>query len=144
MLIGKKGELVTDNRLLYQTTFMKKLEQLGVAFNVNKNLVCFMWQAPVYTFFCKFIFEGNEVTLCGTQKILLPVADAYKLCSELNSKVNWLKFFVVKHNVMVCQVHTVLNADTAVDECLELLERMAQELFFASKVVGNTAFISAA
>lgn len=130
---------MTDNRLLYQTTFIKKLEQLGVDFTVTKNLVCFQWQAAAYSFACKCIFAGDEVNILGTQPISLPLADAYKLCSELNNKINWLKFFAAKHGVLVCQVHTVLNADTAVDECLELLERMAQELSFANKLMANAA-----
>lgn len=130
---------MTDNRLLYQTTFMKKLEQLGVNFTVTKNLVCFQWQAAAYSFACKCAFAGNEVSILGTQPVSLPLADAYKLCSELNNKINWLKFFAVKNGVLVCQVHTVLNADTAVDECLELLERMAQELSFANKLMAKAA-----
>ena len=134
---------MTDNRLLYQTTFMKKLEQLGVNFTVTKNLVCFQWQAAASSFACKCVFAGNEVNILGTQPISLALSEAYKLCSELNNKINWLKFLVTKQGVLVCQVHTVLNADTAADECLELLERMAQELSFANKMMANAAVFAA-
>lgn len=119
---------MVDNRLLYQETFLKKLEQFGIVYKVTKQGVCFQWSKqmpwPLNYTVC---FWENRVNVCawGMGKVSAEQLGAgYKMCSEFNCAVNWAKLFLDKHNELLCMIDTVLNPDDAVEEIRELLVRM--------------------
>ena len=117
---------MTDNRLLYQTAFKKKLEQVGVPFRLEKSNLYFNW---IGINCCLHYKSDNSLQLCGlklSQFDADKMARAYVLCNKLNNEIKWLKFVVTKNNELACMVTTAVNADDVVEESLELLERMQQ------------------
>lgn len=124
---------MTNNKMLYQAAFIKKLEQLGVAWRVGNNCLCFLWQGLT----CNLLYTANNsVELCALHlasfsKAQLP--EAYALCSRLNNEINWLKLIINKQNELECRVMSAVNADDVVAETLELLERMLQVAAIVSR-----------
>lgn len=117
---------MTDNRLLYQTAFKKKLEQVGVPFRLEKSNLYFNWTGINC---CLNYKSDNSLQLCAlklSQFDADKMARAYVLCNKLNNEIKWLKFVVTKNNELACMVTTAVNADDVVEESLELLERMQQ------------------
>lgn len=52
-------------------------------------------------------------------------ADMYKVCSELNARFKWVKFYVDESdNTITCQDDAIIQLDSAGPECFELLLRM--------------------
>ena len=117
---------MTDNRLLYQTAFKKKLEQVGVPFRLEKSNLYFNWTGINC---CLSYQPDNSLQLYGLKLSRIDagkVARAYVLCNSFNNKIEWLKFVVTRDNELMCMVTSAVNADDVVTECLELLERMQQ------------------
>ena len=120
---------MTDNRFIYRTAFIKKLEQLGIRYRVaDKAVICFDWTGSA--------LECISYELCFTEnRAMLTAVDlgsfnastlatGYQLCSILNSELQWVKFVIDRHNRLLCFIDTVLNLDDAVEEIMELLERI--------------------
>lgn len=117
---------MTDNRLLYQTAFKKKLEQVGVPFRLEKSNLYFNWTGINC---CLNYQPDNSLQLYGLKLSQIDagkLARAYVLCNRLNNETKWLKFVVTKNNELACMVTSAINADDVVEECMELLERMQQ------------------
>lgn len=117
---------MTDNRLIYQATFKKKLEQIGVPFRLEKTNLYFNWKGINC---CLRYEQDNSLQLYGLKLSQLAadkLARAYVLCNRFNNEIDWLKFVVTRDNELVCMVTSAVNADDVVTECLELLERMQQ------------------
>lgn len=120
---------MTDNRVIYQTAFMKKLEQLGIRYRLaDKSVICFNWAGGLPAAFSyELSFVENRVTLTAVELggfHAATLATGYQLCSILNSELQWVKFVIDRHNRLQCFIDTVLNSDDAVEEIMELLERI--------------------
>ena len=127
----KEGDTMTDNRIIYQRTFTKKLEQVGVPFHLERDKIYFIWQGVncclVYSADNKLELHGRQVTSFAKQQLAL----AYGLCNELNKQINWLKFIVSKENELICTVTSAVNPDDVVEEALELLTLMQKAVSYA-------------
>ena len=120
---------MTDNRVIYQTAFMKKLEQLGIRYRLaDKSVICFQWAGGLSAALSyELSFVENRVTLTAVELggfQIATLATGYQLCSILNSELQWVKFVIDRHNRLLCFIETVLNLDDAVEEIMELLERI--------------------
>lgn len=120
---------MTDNRVIYQTAFMKKLEQLGIRYRLaDKSVICFQWAGGLSAALSyELSFVENRVTLTAVELggfQIATLATGYQLCSILNSELQWVKFVIDRHNRLLCFIDTVLNLDDAVEEIMELLERI--------------------
>lgn len=120
---------MTDNRFIYQTAFIKKLEQLGIRYRIaDKTVICFDWSgsAPACISY-ELCFTENRAMLTAVDLGSFnasTLATGYQLCSILNSELQWVKFVIDRHNRLLCLIDTVLNLDDAVEEIMELLERI--------------------
>ena len=120
---------MTDNRVIYRTAFIKKLEQLGIIYRVaDKAVICFDWagSAPEHISYELRLTE-SRATLTAVDLgsfTASTLATGYQLCSILNSELQWVKFVIDRHNRLLCLIDTVLNPDDAVEEIMELLERL--------------------
>lgn len=117
---------MTDNEMLYQTAFRKKLEQLGIACRLENDGIYFCWQSLAC---CLRYSARNNLELRALRLATVAptqLLQAYKSCNKLNTEFNWLKFSINKHNELECMVTSAVNADDVVEESLELLERLTQ------------------
>lgn len=120
---------MTDKKLIYQTAFIKKLEQLGIAYRcMEDNRLCFKYSGDkVKSVSYEVHFADSRVCLSAVELgsfTSATQARGFQLCSILNSELQWVKFVIDRRNKLLCQIDTVINADDAVEEIMELLERI--------------------
>lgn len=122
---------MNDNKIIYQTTFTKKLEQVGVPFHLEREKIYFTWKGVncclAYSADNKLELHGRQVTNFAKGQLQA----AYGLCNELNKQINWLKFIISKENELICTVTSAVNPDDVVEETLELLTLMHKAVSYA-------------
>ena len=92
----------------------------------NRVLISIAGDNGKYDF--QFIFGEDEkdvalkvFSLAKVQEEKL--AEGYKLCSELNAKWRWVKFYIDSDNEITAEIDAVIEPMTTGDECFELLLR---------------------
>lgn len=124
---------MTDNRVIYQTAFIRKLEQLGIRYRLaDKDVICFsLAGAATLPVSYELSFRENRATLVAMELGLFNAATlpaGYQLCSILNSELQWVKFIIDRSGRLLCVIETVLNSEDVVEEIMELLERIDRAL----------------
>lgn len=120
---------MTDNKFIYRTAFIRKLEQLGIRYRLaDKDVICFrLAGAATLPVSYELCFRENLATLTAVELGLFNAATlpaGYQLCSILNSELQWVKFIIDRSGRLLCVIETVLNSEAAVEEIMDLLERI--------------------
>lgn len=115
--------------LLCAQRFIDLLNEKEIGFNASEYpdgdiLIRFIFDGKP----TNYIFSGEDGCYVSmfTQFENVPdekLSDLYAECNALNAEYRWLKFYIDKDNDLMIGDDAIVSAESAADECFELLIR---------------------